>query len=156
MKAIFTLLILYAVASSAFADHLAKLIESADSAKIVFYAKRTTEEVVVTDRGWLHQFARAVDGAAGWWKHPPCLCVAYPEARFYREGKQILSLSVPHGSKLRCYSERRSSSGDFGVKEERARQILSMLMTKKPEANQASVPPPMAVTAPARQAPRRP
>ena len=148
MKAVLTLLVLCAVASSASADHLAALIESADSAKILFHTGKKDEKVLVTDRKWLHQFAVAVDGAAGWWKLEPCLCVSYPEAKFFREEKQILSLSIPHGSRLRCYSEKKFRSGDFSVTKERARQILSMLMTQKP-ANQAPEPTPTTVTPPA-------
>ena len=155
MKTVLTLLFFSFVVTPAWADHLATLIESADTAKIIFYTDRKTEEVVLSDRAWLHQFARTVDGAAGWWKHQPCLCISFPEVRFFRDGKQILSLSIPHDSKLRCYSQKSYRSGDFSIKEQRARQILSMLMSQKP-ANQSPEPTPTTVTPPAGQEARQP
>lgn len=68
-------------------------------------------------------------GTAIYQKTDLCYCVSYPSFSFYKGGRLLVSMSFPHGHKIRFSG--RSLSGDYEVGEAVVQEATSILNSTK-------------------------
>jgi len=132
---------------------LQKLVSDADSATIRFSFKRGEREISVSDRQWLDKLA-SILAVAEYRKAEMCFCISTPVISIQENGKEILSLSVHHGDKLRAFGEG-VPGGDFYVGSQTGGAVSDIAMDLCPEEWKKE-PVPVAPTLPAIEPPEIP
>lgn len=96
---------------------------------VVDYGNGT--KAIVSDQVWLAEFKRLLAGATG---KPAnlCFCVNHPQIAFLTKGRQLATLELPHGEKLRFAGP--SYSGDFEVDKKVVRAIAELAMSQHANA----------------------
>ena len=110
---------------------LQKLVSDADSATIRFSFKRGEREICVSDRQWLDRLA-SILSVAEYRKAAMCFCASTPVISVRKNGKEVLSLSVHHGDKLRAFGEG-VPGGDFYVGSQTGGAVGDIAMELCPE-----------------------
>jgi hypothetical protein len=143
MKALVSLVIMLVASSAGFGGStsgdvaadpsiiLQKLVSDADSATIRFSFKRGEREVSVSDTQWLDRLA-SILSVAEYRKAEMCFCVSTPIISIQENGKEVLSLSVHHGDKLRAFGQG-IPGGDFYVGSQTGGAVGDLAMDLCPE-----------------------